>query len=274
VDVVEVTGPDGDVHLLYAGDRVVFGRGPDVDIAIGKDPWLSRRLGAILVLDGGVRITNLSKKIVLHVRTRTESFPLPVVLTGADEVSCLLSSGSALVGSAASLEQRRAVHIATPERWSAPLPESPVPPAPDVVGSTSRNLSTERRLSLNKETKGFMVALLLCRPWLEDPQRIVPLPTVPEIMTSILEVTSAHHLIRQMHQDHTLRDTFINKIKGQIKELREKLSVQGLTSPDSVVGVSVIASSLIHYDILTRHDLELLNDTHWLSVQENKWWNV
>jgi hypothetical protein len=269
-DVVRVAGPDGDTRTLRPGERLIFGRGPDVDILIGEDPWLSRRLGEILVSADGVRVTNLSRKSTLHVRTNTKSIKLQPASADADDIACVLSSGSALVGSPTMIDERRAVHVVLPERRDAPAQV----PVPGTVDGGVRIVSTVPPLRLDRETKGFMVALLLCRPWLEDPARTAPLLSVPQIAIAALEVTNAHNLLAVARRDQNKRDALVNQIKSHISELRGKLVQRGFVPVDSSVGNTALASILIHYDIITRRDLELFDDDHWMEVQELKWWNT
>ncbi|WP_433337771.1 hypothetical protein [Spirillospora sp. CA-294931] len=261
LDAVEVSAAGEAPRRLATGETVVFGRGPDVDLPLGDDRWMSRRMGEITVLAEGVRIVNLSRKQALLVKTGTgEPHRLRARVPDSPADGHLLSAGSALVGSATMLEQRRAVHVAMP-------PARPAEPEPPPGG-----ISTEARVRLKQETREFMVALLMCRPWLERPERIDRLPTQPEIGRMALETTSAHHLISEIDRNLESRERFHRKIHDHVKTLRGKLARHGLVKADDVVGHSAIVSALLHFDIIGPRHLALFGDEHWLSVQENKWW--
>ena len=57
-------------------------------------------------------------------------------------------------------------------------------------------------------SKLFLVALMWCRPWLLDPGAASPLPRIPEIARSALEVTGAHHELERFDADQEFRDGF------------------------------------------------------------------
>jgi hypothetical protein len=263
---VEVAGPDGARRFLGPGDRLAFGRGPDVDLPLGEDRWMSRRLGHLVVSDGSVHVVNDSRKLILHVKTEAEIVQLPAATPGASDVGCTLFSGVAMIGSAAMLRERRALVVTLPDRWRT----TPDPGLP--VTGAARNLSTVPPLRLNPATREFMVALLLCRPWLEDQSRVSALPSVPQIGRQALTVTHAHHRLAEIERDAKQRDQLTEQIKGQIKQLREKLQGKGYLPANGSVGHTSITSTLIHYDIITRRDLALFDDDHWISLQENRWW--
>src|SRR5260370_38172051 len=55
-----VATPAGRVVGIPEGGRLVFGRGPDVDLIISAGRGLSRRAGVISALAGGVLVANIS----------------------------------------------------------------------------------------------------------------------------------------------------------------------------------------------------------------------
>ncbi|TDD82631.1 hypothetical protein E1298_22455 [Actinomadura rubrisoli] len=259
---VEVSAADGVPRRLDVGERLVFGRGPGVDLPLGEDRFTSRRVGEVAVLADGVRIVNLSRKQALLVQAGPgEPVRLPALVQGSHDGGHLLRAGSALVGSARMLEQRLAVHVVVP------------PVAPGEIEPPPYGISTEARVRMNLETREFMVALLLCRPWLERPDRIGRLPSQPELGRLALETANAHHLLRRIDADAESRERFHRKIHDHVKTLRGKLARHGLVPAEEVVGHSAIVSALLHFDVIGPRHLALLQDEHWLSVQENKWWN-
>ncbi|WP_067469157.1 hypothetical protein [Actinomadura macra] len=271
---VEVSGPEGPPRRLRPGDRLTFGRGPEVDLAFGENNrWMSRRVGEIAVEADGVRIVNLSAKHVLVVETgivgedpgpvRPEPVRLRPRLPGDPSEACLLSAGSALVGSALMLRERRAVHVRLPER--GPGGEPALPPGRASLSSTVAGIT------MNPEKREFMVALLLCAPWLRDTSRLARLPSVPEIGLRALEVVGAAYPLRVVGRDPRLRDRLTGKVNDHLKALRRKLVARTLLPSEGTVGHTAIATALIHYDILGTRHLALFEDRYWLDVQANHW---
>jgi hypothetical protein len=155
---VLITAPGGLRFPLESGESAVFGRGTQADIPLGGDPWLSRLAGRITSVDGGVLISNLSARHSLYILVGSERLRLPVTTESGGGMGFLLTGGRALVGTAPMLEHGRALDV----RPSGGAPE-PVPPADGTSQET-----TGLPLRLDPATKEFMVALLLCRPWLLD----------------------------------------------------------------------------------------------------------
>jgi hypothetical protein len=280
IGVVEVVGPEGEARMLRCGETLMFGRDPAMDLPVGDDPWLSRRAGEICVMADGVRVSNLSKKHALHIRLKDDTLRLPAAGSNSGDVGCFLVSGTVEVGSGAMVDQRRAVRIVLPDLWQQ---EEPAPPAEvvDVPGRAdlvdgceaegTGQSTTVLPIRLQAGTKEFMVAFVLCRPWLEDPTRIAPLPSAPQIAEAALQITGAHHLLRAL-PDPAVRDRLSQQVHEHLKGLRAKLRQRRLVRPDIAVSPTVIASTLLHYDVVGPHHLALLNNTDWLSIQEDKWW--
>jgi hypothetical protein len=266
VQVVGVTGEPAEPRPLHLGDSLVFGRGTDVDLRLGGDIWLSRRMGEIRVLEDGVRVTNLSRKHALHVETGEDAIKLPVTMAVEDAGAYLLPAGLSLIGTAAMLTDGRAVRIVVSDGWgpaSSPLP---------VAATHTRQLSTQPRLKLDPMTKEFMVALLLCRPWLSDAARLAPLPTAPQIAKEALRVTAAHGELKRFNADAKARELITEQVHRPLRELRNKLRAQGLVNSSIGLGLENVAAALLYYDIITKDHLALLEDPEWLTAQEDKWW--
>ena len=61
-----VSTPSGLVVGIPEGSRLVFGRGPDADLAVAAGRGLSRRAGVISAVAGGVWIANISRTHALY----------------------------------------------------------------------------------------------------------------------------------------------------------------------------------------------------------------
>jgi hypothetical protein len=274
--VVEVAGPDGGTRSLHVGERLVFGRanGVDradgVDLPVGEDPWLSRRAGEISVLFDGVRVSNLSRKHALHVQLSADLLRLPAVTDESEsaDAACFLVTGVALVGSGAMLKQDRMIRVVLPDQWQADELQDDHP-APVRYGTT-----TQRPIRLRADTKDFMVAFLLCRPWLEDPTRMAPLPTASQIVEAALTITGAYHLLAILPNDPNLRERLSGQVNDHLKTLRGKLKRHRLVDKETSLTGTVIVSTLLHYDVIGPRHLALLNNSEWLSQQEDKWWGT
>lgn len=270
VGVVEVAAPGGELRLLRSGESLVFGRDPGVDLPLGDDPWLSRRAGEISVLADGVRISNLSKKHALYIKLKEDTLRLPPLGPESGDVGCFLVSGDAEAGSGAMLDQDRGVRIVLPDQWQQAEPAA----AQDSADGDEKPAqpTTQLPIRLHAGTKEFMVAFVLCRPWLEDPTRTAPLPSAPQIAEAALQITGAHHLLRDLPNDQALRERLSQQVHEHLKGLRSKLKQSKLVRADVAVSLTVIASTLLYHDVIGRRHLALLNNTDWLTAQEDKWW--
>src|SRR5580693_9078541 len=158
----------GQEMRIAEGNQLVFGRGPEVDLAVAAGRGLSRRAGIVTAMPAGAWITNISRTHALYVegegyRIRLprldDGLPLQVTVTG-----------------------QRAAAGAGDDRQ------------PDGEG-------TILPLYLDPMTKLFLVALIWCRPWLLDPSATTPLPRTPEIARGALEVTGAYHELERFETD-------------------------------------------------------------------------
>jgi hypothetical protein len=262
--VIEVTGPGAEPRLLRAGERMTFGRGPQVDLVLGPDPWLSRRAGEICAFDDGVRVTNLSTKHSLYVQVNGDTIRLPTLSPGTGNIGCFLVAGAATVGTTAVPGTDQSVRIVLPASWPLDPVESS---APSVRAPT-----TVLPMTLDTLTKEFMVAFLLCRPWLLDASRMAPLPSAPRIAEEALRVTGSHHALRLFSSDPEERQRLSAQVHEHLKGLRAKIRKRALVSADHDLTNTAVASVLLHYDIITVGHLALPLDHAWLSAQENKWW--
>src|SRR2546430_13225927 len=62
---------------IAEGGRLVFGRGPEVDLAIAAGPGLSRRAGVVTAMAAGAWIANISRTHALYVEGEGYRVRLP-----------------------------------------------------------------------------------------------------------------------------------------------------------------------------------------------------
>jgi hypothetical protein len=125
---------------------------------------------------------------------------------------------------------------------------------------------------LDPMTKLFLVALIWCRPWLDDPSATKPLPRTPEIARGALEVTGAYHELERFDADPEYRDLLSARVAEHIKVLRRKIADRGLAAADVRLSDEVAVRILIEHGIITSADLSRLDDPAWRSRQEDLWW--
>jgi hypothetical protein len=249
------------------GTQLVFGRGPEVDLAIAAGRGLSRRAGVVTALAAGAWIANISHTHALYVEGEGYRIRLPRLEDDAEPTGgWLLHAGTALVGSRAMLDDGQPLSVTvTGQRQS------------DATGDEAQpdGEGTVLPLYLDPMTKLFLVALLWCRPWLLDPSATTPLPRTPEIARGALEVTGAYHELERFETDAEFRDLLSARVAEHIKVLRRKISDRGLASRgDADVRLSdeVAVRILIEHGIITSADLGRLADPAWRSRQEDLWW--
>src|SRR5580704_12697775 len=158
----------GQEMRIAEGNQLVFGRGPEVDLAVAAGRGLSRRAGIVTAMPAGAWITNISRTHALYVEGEGYRIRLPRLEDGGEPAGgWLLHSGTARVGSRAMLDDGLPLQITVTRQ-------------PDGEG-------TILPLYLDPMTKLFLVALIWCRPWLLDPSATTPLPRTPEIARGALE---------------------------------------------------------------------------------------
>ena len=113
---------------------------------------------------------------------------------------------------------------------------------------------------LDPMTKLFLVALLWCRPWLDDPSATRPLPRTPEIARAALTVTGAYHELERFETDPDYRDLLAARVAEHIKVLRRKIADRGLAPADVRLSDEVAVRILIEHGIITSADLTRLDD--------------
>ena len=246
------------------GNQLVFGRGPEVDLALSAGRGLSRRAGIVTLMPGGACITNISRTHALYVEGEGYRIRLPRLENGSEPCGgWLLHSGTALVGSRAMLDEGLPLQVTVTGPQASD--GSPAESQPDGEG-------TILPLYLDPMTKLFLVALIWCRPWLLDPSATTALPRTPEIARAALEVTGAYHELERFETDTEFRDLLSARVAEHIKVLRRKIGDRGLAGPDVRLSDGVAVRILIEHGVITSADLSKLADPVWRSRQEDLWW--
>ena len=103
------------------GSRLVFGRGPGVDLAISAGRGLSRRAGVVTAMPAGVWIANISRTHALYVEGTGYRIRLPrMEEDGEPADGWFVRTGTAYVGSRTMLDEQQplAVTVTQPyEDW-------------------------------------------------------------------------------------------------------------------------------------------------------------
>jgi hypothetical protein len=266
-----VTTVSGQVIRLTEGSQLVFGRGPEVDLAISAGRGLSRRAGVIAATAEGAWIANISRTHALYVTGDGYRIRLPRVESDAEPAGgWLVHSGTATVGSRAMLDDGLQIAVTVPGRHRRPGAAGE--PGPDAGRAAADGDGTLLPLYLDPMTKLFLVALMWCRPWLLDPGATSPLPRTPEIARAALEATGAHHELERFDTDPEFRDLLSARVAEHLKVLRRKIVERRLADPDVRLSDEVAVRVLIDHGVVAASDLRLLGDPAWCSRQEDLWW--
>ena len=269
----------GPAVRIAEGSQLVFGRGPEVDLAVAAGRGLSRRAGTVTAMAAGACIANISRTHALYVEGDGYRIRLPRLEDGGEPAGgWLLHSGTVLVGSRAMLDEGQPLSVTVTGQRQADDGQGTEDPgiSPDSLDDVEADgEGTVLPLYLDPMTKLFLVALLWCRPWLLDPSATTPLPRTPEIARGALEVTGAYHELERFETDAEFRDLLSARVAEHIKVLRRKLSDRGLASrgeSDVRLSDEVAVRILIEHGIITSADLSRLADPIWRSRQEDLWW--
>jgi hypothetical protein len=266
-----VSTASGQVIRLTEGSHLVFGRGPEVDLAITAGRGLSRRAGVIRTTPEGAWIANISRTHALYVAGEGYRIRLPRAEGDGDPAGgWLIHEGTAMVGSRAMMDDGLQLAITVPGRHRRPSGALAAVPSPSPEPADAD--STLLPLYLDPMTKLFLVALMWCRPWLLDPSSATPLPRTPEIARSALEVTGAHHELERFDANPEFRDRLSARVAEHLKVLRRKITDRGLAGPDVRLSDEVAVRVLIEHGVVSASDLRLLADPAWCSRQEDLWW--
>jgi hypothetical protein len=260
---LRLTTPAG--RILTIKDRLIFGRGPGVDLTVEAGRGLSRRAGLITALGGGAVVSNISLTHALYVQLGGDRIRLPrLEAKGDPSGGWFVRDGEALIGSGPMLDEGTALRLA-------------VDPQEAGAYETGHGLDDERTLlplSLDPGTKLYLVALLWCRPWLVDPSRTTALPRTPEIARAALEVTGARFELERFDGDPVFRDRLSTRVGEHLRSLRRKILERGLVKGGGRLSDEVVVAVLVENGIIAPGDLARLSDPAWLSRQEDLWWDV
>jgi hypothetical protein len=266
-----VSTASGHTARVSDGGRLVFGRGPGVDLIIPAGRGLSRRAGVVSVLQAGTWIANISHTHALYVEGDGYRIRLPRLEAEGEPVGgWFVRQGTALVGSRAMLDDGQPLTVLVPSREDPTLTAGIT--ARLGVVTTADGDGTLLPLYLDPMTKLFLVALMWCRPWLVDASATTPLPRTPEIARAALEVTGAYHELERFEGDQEFRDRLSARVAEHLKVLRRKISDRGLVAGDVRLSDEVTVRVLIEHGIITTADLKRLTDPVWCSRQEDLWW--
>jgi hypothetical protein len=261
----QISTASGQKVRIAEGGRLVFGRGPEVDLAIAAGRGLSRRAGVVTAMAAGAWIANISRTHALYVEGEGYRVRLPRLEEDGEPCGgWFVHAGTALVGSRGMLDDGQPLSVTVTgqyETWAS----GPVPGQPDGEG-------TVLPLYLDPMTKLFLVALIWCRPWLLDPSATTPLPRTPEIARGALEVTGAYHELEKFETDPEFRDLLSARVAEHIKVLRRKITDRGLAPADMRLSDEVAVRILIDNGVITPADLARFADPVWRSRQEDLWW--
>jgi hypothetical protein len=326
-----ISTASGQKVLVAEGARLVFGRGPGVDLIVAAGRGLSRRAGLMTAMPAGAWIANISRTHALYVEGDGYQVRLPrMEHDGEPGNGWFVHTGTALVGSRAMLDEgqslivtvtgqydaaahpagrRAGAELTGAELAAAGLAGPELAAAADGAGPAGRRvtgtaLSDEGEWTdevaaaraaghaeagqteagpaygdgtllpfyLDPMTKLFLVALIWCRPWLDDPSATRPLPRTPEIARGALEVTGAYHELERFDANPEYRDLLSARVAEHIKVLRRKIADRGLAAADVRLSDEVAVRILIEHGIITSADLSRLDDPAWRSRQEDLWW--
>jgi transcriptional regulator with XRE-family HTH domain len=322
---IHVSTVSGQKVLVAEGTRLVFGRGPGVDLIIAAGRGLSRRAGLVTAMATGAWIANISRTHALYVEGDGYQVRLPrMEHDGEPANGWFVHGGTALVGSRAMLDEGQSLVVTVTGHYdTAAQPDGRHAGAEFAtagtgagrtgnhatgtglvdegewtdevrVGGASRRPGADDAAAglayadladagpggdgtllpfyLDPMTKLFLVALIWCRPWLDDPSATTPLPRTQEIARGALEVTGAYHELERFDTDAEYRDLLSARVAEHIKVLRRKITDRGLAAADVRLSDEVAVRILIEHGILTPADLSRLDDPAWRSRQEDLWW--
>jgi hypothetical protein len=293
-----VSTASGQKRLVAEGCRLVFGRGPEVDLIIAAGRGLSRRAGLVTAMAAGAWIANISRTHALYVEGDGYQVRLPRLEDDSEPANgWFVHAGRAMVGSRAMLDDGQSLVVTVTgayeeqaaarttgwdgrtrladdvERTDEVAPATGTGQAElEELEETGRADGTLLPFYLDPMTKLFLVALIWCRPWLVDPSATRPLPRTPEIARGALEVTGAYHELERFDADPEYRDLLSARVAEHIKVLRRKIADRGLAAADVRLSDEVAVRILIEHGIITSADLSRLDDPAWRSRQEDLWW--
>jgi hypothetical protein len=116
-----VSTASGQKMLVAEGSRLVFGRGPGVDLIIAAGRGLSRRAGLVTAMAAGVWIANISRTHALYVEGEGYQVRLPrMEHDGEPANGWFVHTGTALVGSRAMLDDGQSLMVTVTGQYEEP----------------------------------------------------------------------------------------------------------------------------------------------------------
>jgi hypothetical protein len=113
-----VSTASGQKVLVAEGTRLVFGRGPGVDLIIAAGRGLSRRAGLVTAMAAGAWIANISRTHALYVEGDGYQVRLPrMEHDGEPANGWFVHAGTALVGSRAMLDDGQSLVVTVTGRY-------------------------------------------------------------------------------------------------------------------------------------------------------------
>src|ERR1700760_4647681 len=121
-----ISTASGQKGVVAEGTRLVFGRGPGVDLVIAAGRGLSRRAGVVTAMAAGAWIANISRTHALYVEGDGYQVRLPrMEHDGEPANGWFVHTGTALVGSRAMLDEGQSLIVTVTGQYDA---------APDPAG--------------------------------------------------------------------------------------------------------------------------------------------
>ena len=116
-----VSTASGQKMLVAEGSRLVFGRGPGVDLIVAAGRGLSRRAGLVTAMAAGVWIANISRTHALYVEGEGYQVRLPrMEHDGEPANGWFVHTGTALVGSRAMLDDGQSLMVTVTGQYEEP----------------------------------------------------------------------------------------------------------------------------------------------------------
>ena len=107
-----VSTASGQKRLVAEGSRLVFGRGPEVDLIIAAGRGLSRRAGLVTAMPAGAWIANISRTHALYVEGDGYQVRLPRMEDDSEPANgWFVHAGTAMVGSRTMLDEGQSLVV-------------------------------------------------------------------------------------------------------------------------------------------------------------------
>src|SRR5580692_11892005 len=148
----------GQEMRIAEGNQLVFGRGPEVDLAVEAGRGLSRRAGIVTAMPAGAWITNISRTHALYVEGEGYRIRLPRMEDDGEPADgWFVHAGTAYVGSKAMLDDEQPLAVTVTGQYE---------------GWPAEGLGTDGSLGAD-EAMAAAEAGLADEPWPADGARLV-----------------------------------------------------------------------------------------------------